>query len=349
MITKEEIEEIREHLEKTQNPIFFFDNDCDGLCSFLLLQRFIGRGKGVVAKTFPNVDISLYRRVKELNSDYIFILDKPNVSQEFFEEAKKNNIPIVWIDHHETNTKIPKEIFYYNSFEKEKGTGEPVTYISYKVTNKKEDLWIETIGCISDSFMSENYPKFLEEYPNLGIKTKEPFEVLYKSEIGKISRILTAGMMDTTTNIVKMLKYLVQVKSPEEILQESKKLEEAKKKFEFIEKKRKKFVQKAVKNFNKKEEILFFEYSGETSMSAEIANELCYRFPKKYIVVIYKKENRANISTRGENVKEKILRILPKFKAAIGGGHKNAAGAQIQVEEIPKFIKEFSNLAKSNN
>jgi len=349
MITKKEIEEIREHLEKAQNPVFFFDNDCDGLCSFLLLQRFIERGKGVVAKTFPNVDLSLYRRVNELNSDYIFILDKPNVSQEFFAEAKNNNIPVVWIDHHETNTKIPEEIFYYNSFEEKKEVGEPVTYLSYKITNKKEDLWIETMGCISDSFMSENYLKFLEEYPSLGIKTKEPFEVLYNSEIGKISRMLNAGLMDTTTNVVKMLKYLTKVTSPEQILQENDKIKEVKEKFNFIEKKRKKFVQKAVKKFNKEEEILFFEYSGQTSMSAEIANELHFIFPKKYVVVIYKRGTRANISTRGENVKKKILEIIPKFKAAIGGGHKNAAGAQIQVEEIPEFIKEFSNLTKEQN
>jgi len=344
MISKKEIEEIREHLEKAQNPIFFFDNDCDGLCSFLLLQRFIERGKGVVAKTFPNVDISLYRRVRELNSDYIFILDKPNVSQDFFKEAKENSIPIVWIDHHETNTKIPKEIFYYNSLDPKKGTGEPVTYLSYKITNKKEDLWIETIGCISDSFMSENYKKFLKKYPGLGIETKEPFEVLYKSEIGKISRMLNSGLMDTTTNVVKMLKYLFKVSHPTQILEENEKTHEIKEKFEFIEKRRKKFVEKAIKNMEPDKEYLIFEYSGDTSMSAEIANELHFKFPKKYIIVIYKKENRANISTRGENVKEKVIKSIEKFKSAVGGGHKNAAGAQIQTDEIKGFIEEFLKL-----
>lgn len=32
MLTEKQISEIREHLEKAQNPLFFFDND-DGLCS----------------------------------------------------------------------------------------------------------------------------------------------------------------------------------------------------------------------------------------------------------------------------------------------------------------------------
>lgn len=341
MINEKEIEEIREHLNKAQNPVFFFDNDCDGLCSFLLFQRYIERGKGVVAKTFPNVDISLFRRVTELNSDYIFILDKPNVSQEFFEEAKKNNIPVVWIDHHETNTEIPKEIHYYNSMNEEKKFGEPVTYLAYKITQNPEDIWIETIGCISDNFLSENHTKFLEKYPFLSKETKIPFEILYTTEIGKIARMLNAGLMNTTTNIVKMLKYLVKVKSPNELFEENEKNLEINSRFEFMEKKRKKFVQKATKTMDKKEKYVYLEYSGDTSISAEIANELHFKFPEKYIIVIYVKGTRANISTRGENVKEKILKILPEFKAGFGGGHKNAAGAQIQIEEIPKFKEMF--------
>ena len=36
MLTKKQKTEIKEHLEKSQNPLFFFDNDNDGLMSFLL-------------------------------------------------------------------------------------------------------------------------------------------------------------------------------------------------------------------------------------------------------------------------------------------------------------------------
>jgi single-stranded DNA-specific DHH superfamily exonuclease len=73
MLTKKQIKEIREHLEKAQNPVFFFDNDNDGLCSFLILRRFLGRGKGVAVKSFPDMNAEYFRRVNEFNSDYIFI------------------------------------------------------------------------------------------------------------------------------------------------------------------------------------------------------------------------------------------------------------------------------------
>ena len=116
MLTEEQVDEIREHLEKAQNPLFFFDNDNDGLCSFLLLQRFIGRGKGVAIRSFPDLNESYYRKVKELKPDYIFILDKPVVSDGFLEKAREDNIPVVWIDHHQTEGFERKGVDYYNPF-----------------------------------------------------------------------------------------------------------------------------------------------------------------------------------------------------------------------------------------
>ena len=55
MLNKKELDEIKENLEMSQNPLFFFDNDVDGLCSFLILRRSIGRGRGVAIKSFPDL------------------------------------------------------------------------------------------------------------------------------------------------------------------------------------------------------------------------------------------------------------------------------------------------------
>jgi single-stranded DNA-specific DHH superfamily exonuclease len=42
MLTEAQLDSIRGHLERAQNPIFFFDNDADGLCSFLNSAAFFG-------------------------------------------------------------------------------------------------------------------------------------------------------------------------------------------------------------------------------------------------------------------------------------------------------------------
>ena len=76
MLSKSQLNEIKDHLEKAQNPLFLFDNDCDGLMAFIILRRFIGRGRGVAIKSFPELDDSYVKRIDEFGSDYVFILDK---------------------------------------------------------------------------------------------------------------------------------------------------------------------------------------------------------------------------------------------------------------------------------
>jgi single-stranded DNA-specific DHH superfamily exonuclease len=73
MLTAKQLKEIREHLEKAQNPVFLYDNDADGLCSFVLLRRFLGRGKGVAVRTHPDIDAGYAKRAHELGADYVFV------------------------------------------------------------------------------------------------------------------------------------------------------------------------------------------------------------------------------------------------------------------------------------
>src|SRR3989338_6406655 len=111
MLTEKQREEIKEHLERAQNPLFYYDNDADGLCSFILLRRFLGRGKGVAIRSFPDLNASYARKAQELKADYVFVLDKPVVSEEFAEEIDKLGLPLVWIDHHDIQSKILERKF----------------------------------------------------------------------------------------------------------------------------------------------------------------------------------------------------------------------------------------------
>ena len=159
MLDDKEVFEIKEHLNRAQNPLFFFDNDDDGLASFLLLRRYVDRGRGVAIKSFPDLNVSYYRKIEELNPDYIFILDKPSVSSEFIERAKQDNIPVVWIDHHQIEKKDYEGVSYYNPVFVDK-KNEPVSYLCYHISEKKQDIWISMIGCVSDCFMPDFFNDF---------------------------------------------------------------------------------------------------------------------------------------------------------------------------------------------
>lgn len=343
-LTKHQIKEIKEHLNKAQNPIFFFDNDADGLCSFLVLQRYCGKGKGVAIKSFPDLTVDYFKKVHELNADYIFVLDKPIVSKEFFEEAEKFNIPFVWIDHHDIDTKIPDFVnikntqgllSYYNPSLNESKSS-PTTYLCYQVSEKKDDLWIAVAGSISDRFMPDFYSEFRKKYPDLSIDSKDAFEVRYKSQIGKIIKILSFALKDRTTNVVNMMKFLMNVKTPYEVLEESKENYTMHKRFNEIDSKYQRLIEKASKN-NDSETLLFFRYSGNLSISSDLANELTHKFPDKIVVVAYISGIKANISGRGKNVRKIILKAIEEFEDSTGGGHEEAVGAKIKVKDLEEF------------
>lgn len=341
MLTKKQIEEIRLHLSKAQNPLFLFDNDGDGLCSFLLLQRAFGKGKGIPIKTFPELSSEYFRRINELNADYIFILDKPLVSKAFFDEAEQINIPIVWIDHHEINRKnIPKFVNYYNPFFNRKKSSEPVTYLSYKIANKEEDSWIALIGCICDNFVPEFYRKILKKYPDLTIDSKKASEIYYNSLLGKIAQMFNFGLKDRISNVVKMLKFLMKVKNPYDILEENPENRTIHQRFEEINKKYEKFMEKA-SSADTSNNLIFFRYGGDLSISADIANGLIHKFPDKTIAVAYVAGAKTNISLRGKKLKKIIAKVIEQLEDATGGGHEEAVGAKIRTEDLEKFREKL--------
>ncbi|MEK6841670.1 MAG: DHH family phosphoesterase [Nanoarchaeota archaeon] len=349
MLTKKQVTEIKEHLNKAQNPVFFFDNDQDGLCSFLLLQRYIERGKGVAIKSFPDLSAEYFRKVHELSADYIFILDKPVVSDEFFAEAEKTNIPVVWIDHHAAEKeKIPDFVSYYNPTQNKKKTDEPVTALCYQVTNKKEDLWLALVGCISDRYVPKFYAKFEKKYPDLALKStaksKTAADIFYKSQIGKITKILGFGLKDSITNVVGMIKFLMKVKNPDEVLEDNTKTRAMHHRFEQVESKYQSALKKAISIGKDSEKILFFQYGGDLSMSSDLSNELMYNFPEKIIIVVYMKGAKANISVRGKKAKLFFLKAIEDIDGAMGGGHEVAVGGQMKIEDVEKFKENMEKV-----
>lgn len=305
-------------------------------------------------KSFPALSIDYFRKVEELKADYIFILDKPVVSEEFWKEVEKINIPVVWIDHHEINDKdIPEFINYYNPLKNKRQTNEPVTALCYQVTNKKEDLWIAIVGCISDKFVPKVYKVFKKNYPDLAFDSKSrikygttssAFDILYNSQVGKISKLVGFGLKDTMTNVVRMMKFLRDVETPYEVLEETPKNFLMYKKFAEINNKYQKLLSKALVEEKSSKNLLFFSYGGESSMSGSLSNELSHRFPDKFIVIVYLFGARANISARGKGIRDILLKSLEDLEDASGGGHEDAVGARVKTEDLEKFRENLENL-----
>tara|TARA_Y100000034_G_scaffold29041_1_gene34948 strand:- start:8237 stop:9301 length:1065 start_codon:yes stop_codon:yes gene_type:complete len=353
MLTEKQIKEIREHLEKAQNPLFFFDNDNDGLVSFLLLQRFIKRGKGVVVKGSHSLSADYFRKINELKPDYVFILDLPKVEEEFLKKVDAENIPVVWIDHHNVRmgtevplTSHPSSFSYYNPYHNDK-TNEPVSYLCYKITENKKDMWLALIGCISDYYLPDFYLEFEKKYPELSKKNpKTAFDLFFDSEIGRIARILDFSLKDTTTHVVQMMKFMMKVEGPRDILEENSKTKQILKRYEEINTKYQALIKKA-RQFSENK-LIYFQYGGDLSLSYNLANQLVNEYPENVIVVVYVNKDIANISLRGQlvDVREMTLKAIKDLPGAVGGGHEHASGARVNIDDLPEFKKRMKKLAE---
>jgi single-stranded DNA-specific DHH superfamily exonuclease len=348
MLTNKEIGEIREHLDNAKNPVFFFDNDPDGLCSFLLLQRFIGKGRGVAIKSFPGLDKNYYKKVEEFNADYIFVLDKPIIDEDFIKIAEQNNIPLVHIDHHN----VPKTSikYYYNTFYSS-GLIEPTSYLCYKVVNKKEEQWLCAIGCITDSFLPDFIDDFKKSNPDLiDYKYKDALDILYNTKLGKIAQVISFAMKDKTSNVVSMMKFLMKAQSATDIIEESPKTKTFIDRFNHVNERYQKLIKKAEESV--RGDILFFTYSGDLSISQYTANEISHRHPGKVVVVAYLSSGKANVSLRWDkDIRTATVNAIKNIDGATGGGHEHSAGAKIPGDQLENFkvnlIREIEKINKS--
>ena len=132
------------------------------------------------------------------------------------------------------------------------------------------------------------YNDFMKDFPELCKEEDDAFNLFYGSEIGKIARILGFGLKDKISNVIGMVKFLISCKTPYDFLEENNKNKAIHKRFQEVDKKYQKILDKAKKSANSNK-LLFFKYAGDTSMSSDIANGLKYLFPNKFIFVVYNK------------------------------------------------------------
>ncbi len=335
MLSDKEIKQIREELDNCKNPLFFFHDDPDGLCSFLLLYRYIREGYGIVFKAKPGLGVNFIRKVDEYMPDKVFILDIPIVDQEFLDKA---NAPVVWIDHHRPLER--NKVRYFNPRIKDKGDGTPVTRICYGVVER--DMWIAAIGCIGDWVIPDFFDEFNKRYEGLVEKDfKDAGKIYFETKLGELVRIFSYILKGKTSDVVKCFKVLTRMDDPNEILEQSSARGKfIYKRFEKINEEYKALLDEAVKCAGKDKLLIYVYTENKMSFSGDLSNELIYRYPDKIVIIGREKSGEVRLSLRSTKIK--LPAVIDKALVGVegyGGGHEYACGANVKKGDFKKFIE----------
>jgi single-stranded DNA-specific DHH superfamily exonuclease len=334
-LTQTQIKQIRDELVTCKNPLFLFHDDPDGLCSFLLLYKYIREGHGIVVKSVPRIDDKFIRKVEEYQPDKVFILDIAIVDQYFLDNVK---VPVIWIDHHEPLDR--NKVKYFNPRVKEPKKNIPATYLCHQIT--QNDLWIAMAGCIGDWFVPDFYNDFVKAYPKLiDKKKKKAPDILFDTELGKLSRILAFILKGKTGEVMKCVKILTRIGDPYEILeQKSPRGKYIYKRYEKMDTKYQKLLKEAIKNAGK-DKLLVFTYSAdEMSFTGDLSNELLHRYPNKIIIIGRKKSDEIRMSLRASKILlPPLLQKALQSVRGYGGGHEHACGACVKEDDFKEFLE----------
>lgn len=344
MLTTKQIEEFRNYLNKAENPLFFFDDDPDGLCSYLILKKYINKGKGVVLKTKPTLSEDFYRKVEEYNPDYVFILDIALVDQELLDRI---NVPVIWLDHHQPQER--KRVHYYNPMLNKPQDNKPTTYYANEIAENKF-LWLATLGTISDWY----YPSFAKEfsklYPNILPKNvKEANQAIFDSKLGELILIFALILKGPTSKTHRIASLLTKIDDPNELLENitprskfiNKEIAKLKKEYEYM--------LKQVESQKPGKEKLFIVFLplSKNAYTSQISNLMLYRYPKKITMVIRQKDDDYIMSVRSSKQKiEKIFRESLEGLEGFGGGHDLACGGSIAKHQFDIFLNRFKEKLK---
>lgn len=342
-LTEKQIKEIQALLHSAQKPLFFFDDDPDGLCSFLLLYRWLKKGTGVVVKTTPKLDEKYLPKVEECRPDLVVILDKPMVEQSFIDAMQRvSNPTIIWIDHHplQKNTNVK----YYNPRQNDEADNRPTNYWCWQIVKEysPDDMWIAMAGCIGDWHLPDFTEQFCEKYPALMNSPHITVEqALYETKIGRISRILSFIQKGPTRKAMNCVKILTRVNGPSDFLEQ--KTNQGKYIWKWFTEVNTAYVELKKSVAETDENLLLFTYTEDKmSFTSDLSNELLYMYPKKTIFICRQKGIEMKCSMRNSTkILPPIIKESLEGLKGYGGGHDHACGICVNIDDFSTFLERL--------
>lgn len=358
---------------KDKKFAILYDNDPDGICSGVLMQKFL-KSQGVdVADSFVFSDVKLFskelsERFKENEIGGLITVDF-NIAgfgylDSFKEFVAENEIAVAVFDHHYDESDYGIEYYFNGAMLQTEVSG--AQYCTAKIVydviceiepRMKKYGWIESIGIIGD-FNQKTWGEDIRQVvklDNMAFAHMEDFEDIimpediedyYLTPYGKSANMMFFGIAkDGGSDISKIYSYLLE---SDNVLKFLEKLSE----YNVVREE----VYDYLENYEyfmkyspaTKTELNVFEVEVKSNNYIEgILSNLISRKDANTIFMVYNeyKDGYVHVSLRLQNDSVNLGKVTKEVCSGIaganGGGHGPAAGARIHKDNFKEFKNKF--------
>jgi single-stranded DNA-specific DHH superfamily exonuclease len=321
---KDEALNFLKNLKPLDKVKLFSHVDADGICSLVILIRFMKR-RGIIVDYADSIYQLTDVPPITLNPSKVNIFTDLN-SDTIYEYVNKESLVV---DHHIFDKK-PKGAFY-NPRETEKGLYVPASYLIYEVCSEIEEMqdakWIAAVGVIGDKgeLNSKICRDFVDSFDNV-------------PDMQKVSDfIYSVYLVEGSSGNDHMVKALLDAKRPEDILEDP----DFKYCFDAVQAE----ISRAGKKVEKDGIVRFVEVKSRYNIKSIVAAQILDKEKDVIVVAFSESDGFSKISLRtNTNINIGTIAHKAAEKAyGSGGGHEKAAGARVPKAKFSIFKEAFVN------
>lgn len=328
-ITFNQAKAFLDNISKNDSVAIIHDNDLDGFSSGIIYYTFCEKKAKKVkhfAIAYSDTD---FDKLSIKNCNKIIITDiAPKPISKELEKIKKKDV--LYVDHHQRDGEIPKEILEYRTLEE---GYIPSARSAYELTKEKE--WLSIAGTLADAGdkYSEN-DKFLSSFLN---KEKITIEK-YRSTVMRHLSNTIIYLVDDQNKAFEILNRLNNYTQAEKVLE----------KYSIPIDEEVKFWEKEYELKNERlGSINYFFLNPKFKIKTVVISILSNKYPEEVFVFSGPQgTDKISISTRNQSKKHDMIKLLKTCTngfAINAGGHPAAAGGSIYVPDLEKFKENLKN------
>lgn len=333
-------------IKTTDNVVIIFNNDGDGICSCVLINKYLKDNKPYIISQPMPTEKNLIRKVQTTVPGKIIILDIAIDQQQSVLKNMAGMADILIIDHHQIFRDMNSDsVVHYNPRFEKSDIYKSASYCTYKICSALQDisefLWIATVGAVSDYNLDFSQDIVKEAIKKYSLKTS----VLYETHFGRLADMISAAKATKALTCEEMVWMFGAMNGPEDFsVKGSDKLVES---FKTIENEMMSIMADAEQRAEKKGKILFYNIKSRYNLASPVSTKLSEKHLDKLVLVYEKAGNKIKLSGRNQAKKFDVGRIFQtaaRGLKASGGGHDAAGGATLEAKDWEKFKERLEEI-----